>query len=68
MPKFFFDLFAGTTVRDEEGMMLPDVMSARSHAAAVARELQRNSPYTQREIVVRDATGTEMFRISVDVD
>jgi hypothetical protein len=39
MPMFYFHLYDGASLLDDEGTNLIDIASARDHAAGVAREL-----------------------------
>ena len=63
--RFFFDTFNGTVVHDDEGCVLPDVLSARSEAlrrlqAMVGHTaLERNA--TEVRADVRDESGRRVF-------
>jgi hypothetical protein len=65
MPKFFFNLTNGETVRDERGTDCINVEQAKQFAVVVAAELGRNrsrEDIQQLALFVTDETGSEVFR------
>jgi hypothetical protein len=65
MPKFFFNLTNGGTVRDERGTDCTGVEQAKEFAVVVAAELGRNrlpKDIQQLAVFVTDETGSEIFR------
>jgi len=39
MPRYFFDTYDGTVILDDEGLVLPDLTSARLEARRLLRDL-----------------------------
>lgn len=71
MPMFYFHLYDGVSLLDDEGTDLIDIPAARDHAAGVARELtfkstgmmeQAWSNWTMR---VHDNQGIELFALAM---
>jgi hypothetical protein len=68
MPRYFFDLINGDSVRDEVGEEFDLVEAARGHAVAMARDLSRNLPLHALDghhISVVDERGVVVFRVSL---
>jgi hypothetical protein len=68
MPKFFFHLTNGETVRDDRGINRTTVEDAKAFAVAVAAELGRNRTLEDIQhlaVCVTDETGREIFRTKV---
>ena len=72
MPKFYFQLHeipAGKLIEDNEGMILPDAIAARTEAYESAKELIIDALRTDRKVVgksfvVIDALGREVLVLS----
>jgi hypothetical protein len=65
MPRFYFHLTDGKTVRDDEGEKCNSIEAARNYAVRVAKELGQgqSSEYVREHcICVTDETGKEVFR------
>ena len=64
MPRYFFHIVDNDTrTPDEEGMMLPDLLSVAREALASARDLAKNDQqkkhaHDHRRIEVEDENGT----------
>jgi hypothetical protein len=65
MPRFFFHLSDGTTLRDEEGENCQDAAAARVHAHKVARELAQGDAFRGLVLKVTDEQGTELTRVAI---
>ena len=65
MPRYFFNLTDGSTIRDPNGEELADIGSAKATAARVARDVGRNKERTLiagLHITVTNEQGEEVFR------
>jgi hypothetical protein len=71
MPMFYFHLYDGASLLDDEGTDLIDIAAAHDHAAGVPRELtfkstgmmeQNWSNWTMR---VQDNQGIELFALAM---
>jgi len=76
VPRYYFHLLNDLTVRDEEGIELPNLACAMQRAAASAREMAAESVreghlVLQHRIEVTDGTGTTVgvvhFRDVVEI-
>jgi hypothetical protein len=67
MPTYYFHLQDDQRITDPDGTDLPNIGSARDHAAGVARELTTNSHgilgegWSDWTMSVCDGQGTELF-------
>jgi hypothetical protein len=65
MPRYFFNLTDGSTIRDPDGEDLADVEAAKATATQVARDVGRNKERTQiagLHVTVTNEQGEEIFR------
>jgi hypothetical protein len=65
MPRYFFNLTNGTTIRDTEGEQCADLDAAKTLARRSARDLARNKRRTEINsfyVCVTDEHGNEVFR------
>ena len=71
MPMYYFSLRDRQTLVDSDGTNLPDVPTARAHAADVARELTFRSAgmldesWSAWTMTVHDDNGTELFSLAL---
>jgi hypothetical protein len=65
MPRFFFHVADGSTLKDEDGENLPSIASARAHAARIASELAEAGDYGGYAVRVRDEQGNEVAYVPI---
>ena len=67
MPRFFFHVTNGKTIRDQDGDSFESVEEAKRHAVTIARELGHASSQTaaRQNVFVTDEDGTEVFRTPI---
>jgi hypothetical protein len=65
MPRFFFHVIDGSTLKDEDGENLPSIESARAHAARIANELAQEDGYGDFAVKVTDEQGNEVAYVPV---
>jgi hypothetical protein len=68
MPKFFFEITNGITLKDAQGLWCHDLADARTKAIIIAEKVaavERNLPGPARHISVRDSTGTQVDAVPV---
>jgi hypothetical protein len=67
--RYFFHVFGnGITIGDETGTVLSSPEAARLHSSLIAAELaQDGNEYRGCEVIVVDASGTEIARAPVVV-
>lgn len=71
MPMYYFHLYDGASLRDDQGTELIDLAAARDHAAGVARELTFQSTGFMQEawsawtMRVHNHDGTELFSLAM---
>ncbi|WP_336487449.1 DUF6894 family protein [Methylobacterium nigriterrae] len=53
MPRYFFDIQDGTTLRDNEGLELPDVDAVRVEAHRALAELAMQAPLGNGAVQIR---------------
>jgi Domain of unknown function (DUF6894) len=66
MPRFFFDIDGAWSFKDTEGDELGSLESAKAYAQQVTCDLIRNASdgaFRDMEVIVRDESGAERFRI-----
>ena len=68
MMRLFFHVFRDGEVRvDEKGQYFYDLMSAKAHAATIARELAQDG-YCVGSVCLYDKQGNEWDRVSIGAD
>jgi hypothetical protein len=71
MPMFYFHLYDGASLLDDEGTDLIDIAAARDHAAGVARELTFKSTgmmdhdWSNWTMRIHDNQGIELFALTM---
>jgi len=72
MPRFFFDITAGTTTVDTDGVELPNAHAARDEAVYVLPDIASDELRSGRSqavsVVIRDDAGRKLFRASLTLD
>lgn len=71
MPRYFFDLIDGKSVRDEVGQELRDDSAAKRVAEKLARDIYKIRPELRGNdfaICVRNATGEEVHRAGLEAE
>ena len=68
LPRYFFHIVDGRTVRDEEGQDFPGLEEARAEAIGGARSIKREAHWEGRlplneRIEVADENGTVLFTV-----
>jgi hypothetical protein len=67
MPRFFFHVSNGDTIKDEQGDICESVEQAKRQAVTIARELGHANPDTnaRKNVCVMDEQGNEVFRTPI---
>jgi uncharacterized protein DUF6894 len=66
MPRFYFDIDGPWTFKDTEGDELGSLQAAKVYAQQLTCDLIRNASagaFRDTEVIVRDESGKEHFRI-----
>ena len=67
MPRYFFHIANGKTVKDDIGELFLGIGEAMAHAADIANVLVEDAGWRGCSVIVEDEHGTEIGRVLVNV-
>jgi hypothetical protein len=66
MPRYFFHIANGKTVKDDLGELFLGIAEAMAHAADIANVLGEDAGWRGSSVIVEDEHGTEIGRVLVN--
>jgi hypothetical protein len=67
MPRYFFHIANGKTVKDDLGELFISTVEAMAHATEIAKALGEDALWLGSSVLVEDENGTEIGRVLVNV-